>query len=84
MILLEELIEDYRRQAEEYGGEDDPRTFTEGRQGRAFPATTGEGISTRVFEDNAPYYPSADKGDVMATGEELVALFGITYEDERN
>jgi hypothetical protein len=31
-----------------------------------------------------PYYPSASKGDRMATGEELQELFGINYVDERN
>lgn len=40
--------------------------------------------SVRHSESNEPYYPSASKGDVMATGEVLEGLFGINYVDERN
>ena len=96
--LIEELNAHYKRQAEaydedgefdgryDYASPDDPASINDFGSDSEF----GEGVAVRNFRGKhsdgswKPYYPSAEKGDRMATGEELQALFGVTYVDERN
>lgn len=94
-LYIEQLNAHYKREAEAYGGgessdnyasPDDPASINDFGSDSEF----GEGVAVRNFKGNysdgtwKPYYPSASKGDRMATGEELQQLFGITYVDERN
>lgn len=81
--------EDFQRRAEEdypsdaSGAGDDPYAYLPNE------ATRDEGFAVRNFEGKLSdgtakhYYPSASKGDVMATGEQLEVLFGVNYVDER-
>jgi hypothetical protein len=92
-LYIEELNEHYKRQAEAYGEDAEdyqPADFYDPEFSTSPVSEFGEGVAVRNFQGKRsdgswkPYYPSAEKGDRMATGEELQALFGVTYVDERN
>jgi hypothetical protein len=81
--LIDGLTEYYEAQSDSNSGyEQDSYGSTD--EGGTWIRTYG-GDSDLLSDGTAkPYYPSASKGDRMATGEELQELFGITYVDERN
>jgi hypothetical protein len=93
-MLIDGLIEDYKRQAEAAGEDPEYSGGYEGPQyapsGELLSLTSDGGTAVRTFEGKVsdgtakPYYPSAARGDRMATGEELQELFGVTYVDERD